>query len=70
MLSRRGLGFHFFFCVFRLPVHNWHGWQRLSVVIHTAVAWQTVNELACGEATFVHGARSFVQTSNNSNKLS
>ena len=28
---------------------NWHGlqMQRLSVVLHTAVAWQTVNELAC-----------------------
>ena len=26
---------------------NWHGlqMQRLSVVLHTAVAWQTVNEL-------------------------
>ena len=31
---------------------NWHGlqMQRLSVVLHTAVAWQTVNELACGES--------------------
>jgi len=27
---------------------NWHGlqMQRLSVVLHAAVAWQTVNELA------------------------
>ena len=30
--------------------------QRLSVVLHTAVAWQTVNELACGESGIVHGA--------------
>ena len=37
---------------------NWHGlqMQRLSVVLHTAVAWQTVNELACGESGIVHGA--------------
>ncbi|EOD18000.1 peptidyl-prolyl cis-trans isomerase [Emiliania huxleyi CCMP1516] len=28
--------------------------QRLSVVLHTAVAWQTVNELACGESGIVH----------------
>ena len=37
---------------------NWHGLQtqRLSVVLHTAVAWQTVNELACGESGIVHGA--------------
>ncbi|EOD37424.1 hypothetical protein EMIHUDRAFT_225607 [Emiliania huxleyi CCMP1516] len=28
----------------------------LSVVLHTAVAWQTVNELACGESGIVHGA--------------
>lgn len=41
MQTPRVRGFHFFFCV----VQNWHGWQRLSVVIHTAVAWQTVNEL-------------------------
>ncbi|EOD26752.1 Hypothetical protein EMIHUDRAFT_236560 [Emiliania huxleyi CCMP1516] len=36
---------------------NWHGlqMQRLSVVLHTAVAWQTVNELACGESGIVHG---------------
>ena len=29
---------------------NWHGlqMQRLSVVLHAAVTWQTVNELACG----------------------
>ena len=26
--------------------------QRLSVVLHTAVAWQTVIELACGESTW------------------
>ena len=32
--------------------------QRLSVVLHTAVAWQTVNELACGESGIVHGAES------------
>ena len=38
---------------------NWHGlqMQRLSVVLHTAVAWQTVNELACGESGIVHGAK-------------
>ena len=30
--------------------------QRLSVVLHTAVAWQTVNELACGESGILHGA--------------
>ena len=38
---------------------NWHGlqMQRLSVVLHTAVAWQTVNELACGESGTVHGAK-------------
>ena len=38
---------------------NWHGlqMQRLSVVPHTAVAWQTVNELACGESGIVHGAK-------------
>ena len=37
---------------------NWHSlqMQRLSVVLHTAVAWQTVNELACGESGIVHGA--------------
>ena len=37
---------------------NWHGlqMQRLSVVLHTAVAWQTVNELACGERGIVHVA--------------
>ena len=37
---------------------NWHGlqMQRLSVVLHTAVAWQTVNELACGDSGIVHGA--------------
>ena len=32
--------------------------QRLSVVLHTAVAWQTVNELACGESGIVHVVRS------------
>ena len=31
--------------------------QRLSVVLHTAVAWQTVNELACGDSGIVHGAK-------------
>ena len=38
---------------------NWHGlqMQRLSVVLHAAVAWQTVNELACGESGIVHGAK-------------
>ncbi|EOD14683.1 hypothetical protein EMIHUDRAFT_197185 [Emiliania huxleyi CCMP1516] len=38
---------------------NWHGlqMQRLSVVLQTAVAWQTVNELACGESGIVHGAK-------------
>ena len=38
---------------------NWHGlqMQRLSVVLHTAVAWQTVNELACGDSGMVHGAK-------------
>ncbi len=37
------------------PTKNWHGlqMQRLSVVLHTAVAWQTVNELACGESGIV-----------------
>ena len=34
------------------PLHLEH----LSVVLHTAVAWQTVNELACGESGIVHGA--------------
>ncbi|EOD14193.1 hypothetical protein EMIHUDRAFT_246404 [Emiliania huxleyi CCMP1516] len=32
--------------------------QRLSVVLHTAVAWQTVNELACGESGIVHATTS------------
>ena len=38
---------------------NWHGlqMQRLSVVLHTAVAWQTVNELACGDSGIAHGAK-------------
>ena len=38
---------------------NWHGlqMQRLSVVLYTAVAWQTVNELACGDSGIVHGAK-------------
>ena len=38
---------------------NWHGlqMQRLFVVLHTAVAWQTVNELACGDSGIVHGAK-------------
>ena len=30
--------------------------QRLSVVLHAAVAW-TVNELACGGSGIVHGAK-------------
>ena len=41
---------------------NWHGlqMQRLSVSSSTplCVAWQTVNELACGESGIVHGAES------------
>ena len=43
---------------FSWTTKNWHGlqMQRLSVVLHTAVAWQTVNELACGESGIVHGA--------------
>ena len=50
-----GLSFVRFFSSF---TKNWHGlqMQRLSVVLHTAVAWQTVNELACGESGIVHGA--------------
>ena len=35
---------------------NWHGLQMQRLSLHTAVAWQTVNELACGES----GARSQV----------
>ena len=32
--------------------------QRISVVLHTAIAEQTVNlELACGEGGRVHGAK-------------
>ena len=30
--------------------------QRISVVLHTAIAEQIVNELACGEGGQVHGA--------------
>ena len=29
----------------------------VCVVLHTAVAWQTVNELACGDSGIVHGAK-------------
>ena len=39
---------------------NWPGLQkqRISVVLHTAIAEQTVNlELACGEGGRVHGAK-------------
>ena len=44
---------------FSWTTKNWHGlqMQRLSVVLHTAVAWQTVNELACGDSGIVHGAK-------------
>ena len=38
------------------PLHGLQ-MQRLSVVLHTAVAWQTVNELACGDSGIVHGAK-------------
>ena len=31
--------------------------QYLSVVLHTAIAEQIVNELACGEGGRVHGAK-------------
>ena len=31
--------------------------QRISVVLHTAIAEQIVNELACGEGGRVHGAK-------------
>jgi len=31
--------------------------QRISVVLHTAIAEQVVNELACGEGGRVHGAK-------------
>ena len=27
------------------------------LLLHTAVAWQTVNELACGDSGIVHGAK-------------
>ena len=30
--------------------------QPGQLSLHTAVAWQTVNELACGESGIVHGA--------------
>ena len=33
--------------------------QRISVVLHTAIAEQIVNELACGEGGRVHGAKCF-----------
>ena len=38
---------------------NWLGLQkqRISVVLHTAIAEQIVNELACGEGGRVHGAK-------------
>ena len=44
---------------------NRHGlhMQRLYIVLHTAVAWQTVNELACGESGIVHGAECTWSTS-------
>ena len=35
---------------------RWTDEQRLSVVLHAAVAWQTVNELACGDSGIVHFA--------------
>ena len=31
--------------------------QRISVVLHTAIEEQIVNELACGEGGRVHGAK-------------
>ena len=31
--------------------------QRISVVLHTAIAEQVVNELACGGGGRVHGAK-------------
>ena len=31
--------------------------QRISVVLHTAIAEQIVNELACGDGGRVHGAK-------------
>ena len=39
---------------------NWLGLQkqRISVVLHSAIAEQIVNELACGEGGRVHAARS------------
>ena len=38
---------------------NWLGLQkqRISVVLHTAIAEQIVNELACVEGGRVHGAK-------------
>ena len=30
---------------------------KISYILHTAVAWQTVNELACGDSGIVHGAK-------------
>ena len=38
---------------------NWLGQQkqRISVVLHTAIAEQVVNELACGGGGRVHGAK-------------
>ena len=38
---------------------NWLGLQkqRISVVLHTAIAEQIVNELACGGGGRVHGAK-------------
>ena len=38
---------------------NWLGLQkqRISVVLHTAIAEQVVNELACGGGGRVHGAK-------------
>ena len=38
---------------------SWLGLQKqcISVVLHTAIAEQIVNELACGEGGRVHGAK-------------
>ena len=42
-----------------LTTKNWLGLQkqRISVVLHTAIAEQVVNELACGGGGRVHGAK-------------
>ena len=41
------------------PTKRWLGLQkqRISVVLHTAIAEQVVNELACGGGGRVHGAK-------------